>query len=142
MKLDKGNYTYVTALVSNCQLSKKTQKPEVSVYFGLNKIGKAKIVEAHPLTVNLQVDTPVELNGPYFSLIPGNYTTQNGVIINIMTLKLVEHAETENTPIIQNVEEMTEKKEAEVAKIAQPTAEAPVVTTVSTKKKAKKSKKA
>ena len=114
----------------------------MSVYFGLNKIGKAKIVEAHPLTVNLQVDTPVELNGPYFSLIPGNYTTQNGVIINIMTLKLVEHAETENTPIIQNVEEMTEKKEAEVAKIAQPTAEAPVVTTVSTKKKAKKSKKA
>ena len=109
MILNKGKYTNIKVALANTSIINKD--PQITLYSDDAKtvIGKAKVVDENPLTLDIEIEKNLEFSTPYFRIVPMNYTQQNGYIISIQSLKLVADI-SEYTPFVLSIEDSSKAK--------------------------------
>ena len=92
MIIEKGHYEFVRAGLGeiDIDLSDKFCKM-IPLYDtdGITKVGEVDIVKISPLHLDFNLHTAITNDSDYLSIVPQNFTIQNGKIIKIFTFKII-----------------------------------------------------
>lgn len=89
MILLKGTYRFIKVGLGNACILNKEKNIPIYADDAVTMIGQAMIIEENPLELVIEISEDLEFESSYFSIVPMNYTQQNGYIINIDSFKLV-----------------------------------------------------
>lgn len=116
MILEKGKYGFVKVGLGRANGINKNK--EITIYSDdcTTKIGKAKVVEYNPLTLDIEITENLEFPFCYFTIIPMNYTQQNGYIVDIQSFKITGDS-MDYKPFILSIEDNFKVKKVRKKKV-------------------------
>lgn len=92
MIIEKGHYEFVRAGLGeiDIDLSDKSCKA-IPLYDtdGIIQVGNVDIVKVSPLHLDFNLHTAIINDSDYLSIVPQNFTIQNGKIVKVFTFKII-----------------------------------------------------
>lgn len=93
MLITKGTYKFIRAGICNSSILNKKESIPLKSFDFKDVVGEVIIEDEMPLTLSVKLKTDIEINSNYFTIIPINYTSQNGYITKITSFKLALSAD-------------------------------------------------
>ena len=89
MIIKKGHYEFVRAGLGEIDINLSDKSCKMIPLYdtdGITKVGEVDIVKNSPLHLDFNLHTAITNDSDYLSIVPQNFTIQNGKIIKIFTL--------------------------------------------------------
>lgn len=91
MIIEKGHYEFVRAGLGDININLKDKScKKIPLYNtdGITQVGNVDIVKVSPLHLDFNLHTAIINDSDYLSIVPQNFTVQNGKIVKIFTFKI------------------------------------------------------
>lgn len=91
MIIEKGHYEFVRAGLGEISINLKDKScKKIPLYNtdGITQVGNVDIVKVSPLHLDFNLHTAIINDSDYLSIVPQNFTVQNGKIIKVFTFKI------------------------------------------------------
>lgn len=91
MIIEKGHYEFVRAGLGDININLKDKScKKIPLYNtdGITQVGNVDIVKVSPLHLDFNLHIAIINDSDYLSIVPQNFTVQNGKIVKIFTFKI------------------------------------------------------
>jgi hypothetical protein len=91
MIIEKGHYEFVRAGLGDININLKDKScKKIPLYNtdGITQVGNVDIVKVSPLHLDFNLHTAIINDSDYLSIVPQNFTVQNGKIVKVFTFKI------------------------------------------------------